>query len=232
MSTATPAAPVPAQRAFSSSVRWNRQESSNGKFTPRRPNYLDVKFPEPPVEVEEGPNIPYLPDNFGSDQAYSSSPLQIPEETGPKVVTTAIGGIELHSPLTSTDGHAEELRQEAEELSEKAAESVATKARGFWAATFEELGLTFALPTTPATHSSPAPAKDTPSVASTSKAVVGDVLADLSSVKDVIAKPDVSKVEESDENVSGAKLDAEQKKGLYVLLGILVAGGTISKAVV
>lgn len=132
----------------------------------------------------------------------------IPQSGAPKVLTTAIDGAEIHSAHAAVDGHAEELRQEAKEVAARAAKAAAGSARGFWGTLVQELGL-------PQLKLSAEPARD----------LVGDVLAP---VKQAIGTPEV---EDAPEPKPVEKLNAEEKKGLYVLLGIFVGGATLSKVV-
>ena len=117
-------------------------------------------------------------------------------------------GAEVHSVHEAVDLHAEELRQEAKDLKAKLSKAAASEGpRGVWGMLVEELGL-------------PSLKFETPSLPT--RELVGDVLAP---VKEIIGTP------EKTSSAHTEKLNAEEKKGLYVLLGIFVGGVTLSKVV-
>ncbi|KAF8309960.1 uncharacterized protein EI90DRAFT_3102876, partial [Cantharellus anzutake] len=81
-----PAAFAPAARMFVTSAQSDQGDASS-KFTPRRRKVLEIKLPEEPEVPDEGPIIPYLPDNFLSKEKCSTQAH--PERSTPRVMTVA-----------------------------------------------------------------------------------------------------------------------------------------------
>lgn len=106
---APPQAVSARQRWISSSSALQAEDISD-KFKARRSRNLDVKLPETPEEVDEGPVIPFLAQNFDSPASESASPPQELPSNAPRIVTMAstathIGGGPSHAIHEFVDAH-------------------------------------------------------------------------------------------------------------------------------
>ncbi|CAE6516742.1 unnamed protein product [Rhizoctonia solani] len=96
-------------------------EASSDKFKARFSRSLDVKIPEDPEPVDEGPVIPFLAQKFDSPPSESASPPQEPPSDAPKVVTVAsaathVGGGPSHAIHEAVDAHALESKDGGQSL--------------------------------------------------------------------------------------------------------------------
>ncbi|KAG8747613.1 hypothetical protein FRC10_000155 [Ceratobasidium sp. 414] len=105
-----PAAPsgAPARQRWISSS--SAAESNTDKFKPRWSRNLDIKIPETPEEVDEGPVIPFLAQKFDSHASESASPPQKVPDDIPRIVTVAsaathIGGGPKHAIHEPSDAY-------------------------------------------------------------------------------------------------------------------------------
>ncbi|KAF8610230.1 hypothetical protein BDV93DRAFT_517385 [Ceratobasidium sp. AG-I] len=191
-------------QAVSIRQRWISSGSSlqaeADKFKARWSRNLDVKLPETPDAVDEGPVIPFLAQKFDSPASESASPPQELPSSAPKVVTVAsaathIGGGPSHAIHESSDAHA--IEQNTSKGSKKGTSSAGI------GALLSELGI-------PLSFDFKQPGR-----------VVGEILEPMAAVS-------LPKIEEDASNAKDAQreLNPEEQKGLWVLGGI-VAGGLL-----
>ncbi|CAE6515229.1 unnamed protein product [Rhizoctonia solani] len=96
-------------------------EASGDKFKARFSRSLDVKIPEDPEPIDEGPVIPFLAQTFDSPPSESASPPQEPPSNAPRVVTVAsaathVGGGPSHAIHEAVDAHALESKTGSQSL--------------------------------------------------------------------------------------------------------------------
>ncbi|KAG8764280.1 hypothetical protein FRC11_005084 [Ceratobasidium sp. 423] len=117
----------PSSSSISARQRWistggsSLAEASGDKFKPRFSRSLDVKIPEAPEPIDEGPVIPFLAQNFDSPPSESASPPQEPPSNAPRVVTVAsaathVGGGPSHAIHEAVDAHALESKSGSQSL--------------------------------------------------------------------------------------------------------------------
>ena len=189
-------ASTPARQRWISSSSHLQAEAPGDKFKPRWARSLDVKLPETPEEVDEGPVIPFLAQKFDSPASESASPPQELPSSAPRVVTVAsaathIGGGPSHAIHEATDAHALE------------SEAGSKSSSGGLGGLLHELGISFNFNFKDSTSSA-----------------VNEILQPVASG---IATPTIDK---DTSNLKDAQrdLNEEEKRGLWVLGGIVIGG--------
>ncbi|CAE6460194.1 unnamed protein product [Rhizoctonia solani] len=183
-----------ARQRWISTGGYFQAESSGDKFKARFSRTLDVKIPSTPEPIDEGPVIPFLAQKFDSPPSESASPPQEPPVNTPKVVTVA-------SAATHVGGgpsHAIHESTDAHSLESKAGnQSIGIKGL------LEELGLSLNF-----------------NFKDTANNTANEFLTPVTSG---ISLPSVGK---DTTNLKDAQreLNQEEKKGLWVLGGIVLGG--------
>ncbi|CAE6436952.1 hypothetical protein ACGC1H_004459 [Rhizoctonia solani] len=190
----------PASAYISARQRWistggsSLAEASGDKFKARFSRNLDVKVPETPEPIDEGPVIPFLAQNFDSPPSESASPPQEPPSNAPKVVTVAsaathVGGGPSHAIHEAVDAYALE--------SEAGGQSIGIKGL------LEELGISLNF-----------------NFKDTANETTNELLKPVASG---ISIPRVEK-DTANVKDSMRELNEEERRGLWVLGGIIFGG--------
>jgi len=160
---------------------------------------LDVKLPETPEDVDEGPVIPFLAQKFDSPPSESASPPQEVPDNTPKVVTVAsaathIGGGPSHAIHEASDAHA--IESSGSQGQKGGSSGISIKGL------IKELGIPLSF--------------DFEKSSSTVREILEPAMAGIS----------VPAIEKDTTNTKEAlrELNEEEQRGLWVLGGIVVGG--------
>ncbi|KDQ11734.1 hypothetical protein BOTBODRAFT_35168 [Botryobasidium botryosum FD-172 SS1] len=227
---ANPTPPPPPRGAVSDSTiiraRSMYTSQANAKFVGKRTT-LDVKMPDFVEEPEASPRIPSVPDNYGSP----SPTTPAPSASTPKVLTVASAathpaGGPSHGLFTPTDAHYLEQKGSASTSGTTNFANISSgtpeSAPGFWADLADEL----AIPT-----KWPAAKAAVESGEKEVKAMRERILSGVAPLKEAIGSPAaIEKNSEDGEKAETRDLQPEEKRGLWILLGLVVGGWAVGAA--